>query len=200
MDKKLVRKRRRLFKYAVDLFIELLEQVQKRKIDYRCNNADSGCWDNFMDEFGDNIGEDFIRKYTQYGIQSWFNDGTVKDYSRSIRFSWIFGKKAIKRWRKFDVGTNMRIVQKNLKQRYDINTVKIETEIPKLVNTVRKQEENFKAEFHNTKRGFLWCVANTTLYFHKSPKCATCKFKQDCKNILENEYPKIYLERGYGKD
>lgn len=200
MDNKVVRRRQRLFRYAVDLFVQLLEQVTKRKrINYTCNDADTICWNNFMDTFSDRIGEEFIRKFAEYGIQSWFNDGTEKDYSRSVRFNWIFGKSAIERWKKYDIETNMYITRIGIKKNHKINVIHKHTEIPKIVSTLRKTEEKFKSEFHNTRRGFLWCVANTTLYFHKSSFCATCNYKKECKNILKQEYPKIYLKRGYGE-
>lgn len=199
MDSKVVRKRQRLFRYAVDSFIELLGQVTKRKVNYKCNNADTECWNNFMDTFTDSIGEEFVRKFLEYGVQSWFNDGSEKDYSRQVRFSWIFGKTAIVRWNKNDISTNVFITRKGLKTKYKINLVKKKTELATIVTTVRLVEESFKAEYHNTKRGYLWCVANTTLYFHKSSKCVTCVFKNECKELLKQEYPKIYVKRGYGE-
>ena len=200
MDNKVVRRRQRLFRYAVDLFVQLLEQVTNRKrINYTCNDADTICWNNFMDTFSDRIGEDFIRKFCEYGIQSWFNDGTERDYSRSVRFTWIFGKSAIERWKKYDIETNVYITRIGIKKNHKINVIRKHTEIPKIVSALRKTEEKFKAEFHNTRRGLLWCIANTTLYFHKSSLCATCNYKNECKKLLKQEYPKIYLRRGYGE-
>lgn len=200
MDNKVVRRRQKLFRYAVDIFIELLQQVTKRKVNYRCNDADTACWDNFMDTFTDRIGEEFIRKFAEYGIQSWFNNGTKKDYSREIHFNWVFGKTAISRWKKNDISTNVFITRVGLKKNHKINVIKKQTSIPDIVSSIRPYEEKFKSDYHNTKRGFLWCIANTTLYFHKSAKCATCNFKNECKELLKTEYPKIYVKRGYGKE
>lgn len=200
MDNKVVRRRQKLFRYAVDIFIELLQQVTKRKVNYRCNDADTACWDNFMDTFTDRIGEEFIRKFAEYGIQSWFNKGTKKDYSREIHFNWVFGKAAISRWKKNDISTNVFITRVGLKKNHKINVIKKQTSIPDIVSSIRPYEEKFKSDYHNTKRGFLWCIANTTLYFHKSAKCATCNFKNECKELLKTEYPKIYVKRGYGKE
>lgn len=199
MDNEMVRKKQKLFKYAVDTFVELLEQVTKRKVPYKCNDSDIYSWNNFINTFSDRIGEEFVRKFLEFGIQSWFNDGTEKDYSRQIRFSWIFGKAAIERWRKNDVATNVYITRAGLKKKYDINVLKRTNEIQNIVIKLRPVEEKFKSEYHNTKRGLLWCIANTTLYFHKSSKCVTCLFKQECKELLKQEYPKIYDKRGYGK-
>lgn len=193
------RKKQRLFRFAVDLFIDLLEQVTKRKVNYKCNNADTASWNSFVDTFGDNIGEEFVRKFTEYGIQSWFNPGAQRDYSRAVRFSWIFGGAAIKRWNSLSAETRTWVVRNSLKTDHKINTLKRTTRVPELVIKLRPVEEKFKSEFHNTNRGLLWCVANTTLFHHRSSHCTTCKFKENCKEILKSEYPKIYIARGYGK-
>ena len=193
------RKKQRLFRFAVDLFIDLLEQVTKRKVNYKCNNADTASWNSFVDTFGDNIGEEFVRKFTEYGIQSWFNPGAQRDYSRAVRFSWIFGSAAIKRWNALSAETRTWVVRNSLKTDHKINTLKRTTRVLELVIKLRPVEEKFKSEFHNTNRGLLWCVANTTLFHHRSSHCTTCKFKENCKEILKSEYPKIYIARGYGK-
>lgn len=192
------RKKQRLFRFSVDLFIELLEQVTKRKVNYRCNDADVSSWNKFIETYGDGIGEEFLRKYIEYGIQSWFNSGSERDYSRAVRFSWIVGSAAIKRWNALNAETRTFVVRSSLKTEHKINTLKHRSQLSELLTKVRPSEEKFKAEFHNTNRGLLWCVANTTLYFHRSSQCVTCSFKEQCKDILKKEYPKIYKARGYG--
>lgn len=192
------RKKQRLFRFSVDLFIELLEQVTKRKVNYRCNDADVSSWNKFIETYGDGIGEEFLRKYIEYGIQSWFNSGSERDYSRAVRFSWIVGSAAIKRWNALNAETRTFVVRSSLKTEHKINTLKHRSQLSELLTKVRPSEEKFKAEFHNTNRGLLWCVANTTLYFHRSSQCVTCSFKEQCKDILKREYPKIYKARGYG--
>ena len=32
---------------------------------------------------------------------------------------------------------------------------------------------------------------------HRSPLCASCEYKEECKDILKDNYPKIYKLRGY---
>lgn len=193
-----IRKSQRLFRYAVDIFITLLCQVTKRKtINYKCNDSDTSAWNNFMEEMEDNIGEDFVRKFVEYGVQSWINSGTEKDYSRIIRISWIFGKPAIERWRKYDIATNVYITRIGLKKDHNINLIKHKSNISELVQTIRPSEEKFKEEYHNSRRGLAWCIANTTLYFHKSSWCAKCQFKKECKDIMKEQYPKVYKIRGY---
>lgn len=196
----MTRKQQRLFRYAVDLFIQLLGQVTHRRVNYKCNDADVASFEKFLEEFGDGIGENFVREFTEYGIQSWFNDGNPRDYSRSVRISWIFGSNAIKRWYALPGHARTHYVRGYLKKNHKINVIKRETTLPQLLTSLRLAEENHKARFYNTKRGLAWCVANTTLYFHKSTYCAGCEFKDVCKETLKTEFPKVYKQRGYGEE
>ncbi len=194
-------RKNKLYRYAVDTFIKALEQVTgRRKVNYKCNKQDVASWKTFVEEFNDYIGEDFIRKFIEFGFQSWFNDSVKDDKTYKIRFSWVFGKSAVQRWKKNNAEINNIIVQQNLKQNVKINLMNQRSDVPLAVTSLRSVEENFKSEFHNTKRGFLWCIANTTLYFHKSSYCVTCKFKDDCKKLLKQEYFKVFKTRGYGEE
>jgi hypothetical protein len=65
--------------------------------------------------------------------------------------------------------------------------------------TVIRSEEVEKHRFHNEPRGFLNCIEHTSLFNHRSLNCVTCKSKNDCKELLKNNYEHIYQERGYGK-
>ena len=193
-------KKQQLFRFSVDLFIDLLEQTTKRKkIPYRCNNADTSAWNNFVHIYGASIGEDFIRKFIEFGIQSWFNDGSNRDYSHSVRFSWIIGKESIRRYNLLSRDACDWVVRKGLKTNHKIDTNHCRVDLSCCLQ-LRETEETFKNEFHNTMRGAAWCIANTTLYYHKSSNCATCIFKTQCKDTLKTEYPKIYILRGYGKE
>lgn len=197
MDSK---RKKYLFKYSVDLFIEALKQVtHRRNVKYKCNDADVSCWNAFVKRFGDGVGEELIQRFVEYGMQSWFNDGTDKDYSRSIRYSWVFGSAAIKRWFALNGEVKTRCVNKGVKKRSGMNLVKCHTTIPQLLTVIRPAEESYKNAYYNTKRGLCWCVANTTLYHHRSALCAGCNYKVECKETLKNEFPKIYEIRGYGK-
>lgn len=194
------RKKWSLFRFAVDLFVQLLQQVTGReRILYKSTDADTAAWNNFVAVFGDNIGEEFIRKFVEYGMQSWFNPSVCKDHSHSIRFTWIVGGAAIKRWNALNAETRTWCVRKSLKTDNKINTLTHKSQLPELLIKVRPVEETFKAEYHNTSRGLLWCIANTSLFFHRSGLCTTCKFKDECKAILKQEYPRVYKMRGYGK-
>lgn len=200
MDAKM---KRSLFKFSVDLFEELVAKVTKRpNFKYRCSDQDLKSWEAFVDHYrGRVLTEDFLTKYIEYGIQSWFNKGSEEDYSRRVRFSWVIGKQAIKRWDVFGEETNVRITRGHIKKIYkkELGVGKARTSLGKVITEVNPTEEVQKARFAGTSKRLAWCIAMTTLYNHKSTNCATCDFKAECKIILEKEYPKVYKRRGYGK-
>ena len=193
---------RRLYKFAVDLFIEMLTQVQgKRSKAYRCNNNDTAAWNKFCEYYSEKkvpITEEFIRKFIEYGIHSWFNVDIDYTQRQNVRFSWVFGTKAIQRWNALPANARQYYVSTQLKKDYNIKRKKAGSpRLSALLTKVRPIEEKFKQEYLNTSRGLLWCTANTTLFLHKSPSCAVCEFKDECKANLKANMPNVYKLRGY---
>ena len=194
---------RRLYKYAVDLFVEMLNQVQKRTKPYRCNDNDTNAWNIWVDYNKKNkipVTEEYIRKFIEYGLQSWFNDDISFTQRMNVRFSWVFASKAIERWNALSAKSRQRFVQTDLKKKNDLRVKKgASTRLTELLKKVRPIEEGFKNEYLNTPRGLLWCKANTTLYNHRSSACTICDNKEECKELLRLNMPNVYRLRGYGK-
>lgn len=193
---------RRLYKFSVDLFLEYLSKVQgKRMRVYRCNDNDVNSWNYFCKFFQEKkvaITEEFIRKFVEYGMHSWFNKDVGYTYQKNVRFSWIFGSGAIKRWYKLPPSARQYYVNSELKKNYNVKRKKTSSPLlSKLLDRVRPIEERFKQEYLNTPRGLLWCTANTTLFLHKSPTCTICEFKDECKENLRRNMPNVYKLRGY---
>ena len=199
----IVPKNRSLYRYAVDTFSDLLNQVQERSAAYRCNDIDVKCWNAFVEEFskreGVTITKGFIRDFTEYGLQSWFNPDVSNGDKQRVRFNWIFSRKAIERWDALSAKARKRCVRTCLMRDYDI-TNNVRPKLNKAFTSIRPVEERFKREFYNSRKGFSWCIANTTLYNHKSMLCGGCKFRVECKDILQRNYIKIYKLRGYTKE
>jgi len=184
--------KRSLYHFAVDTFLRLFAKSIGYKINYRCNNNDVNSFYNFLEEYRDvSIGENFVREYIEYGFQYYTNDGEV---STNMRMSWIFSKNAIKR---FKNGGNLK--------KYRIRKYKVKNKIKtisskpnsSIVNEVRLYEEKCKKRFFNGKRGLAWCIAMTSLYFHKSSFCVNCVYKDECKEIEKINFPNVYKSRGY---
>lgn len=193
-------KKRTLYRYAVDTFISLLSQVQIRSKEYRCNDTDVKCWNAFIDCFeGKNIGKDFIFKFCQFGMQCWFNEDMTDTQKNNCRFSWVFSSKSVKRYKSVGGAKGAQyVIRYGLKKEMQVSlTHEIKPHLKKPYTELRKVEEKFKQEFHNTKKGLSWCVSNTTLYHDISPLCSSCIYKEECKEILRQNYYKIYKFRGY---
>lgn len=198
----IVPKNRSMYRYAVDTFSDLLNQVQERSAAYRCNDIDVKCWNAFVEEFSQREGvtftKGFIRDFAEYGIQSWFNPDISQEDRQRVRFSWIFSRKAIERWDALSAKVRKRCVRTCLKRDYDI-TNNVRPKLHGALISVRPVEERFKRAFYNTRKGLSWCIANTTLYNHRSGYCEGCNFKKECKDILQSNYIKIYKLRGYSE-
>lgn len=194
-------KKRTLYRFAVDTFVELLSELQHRIKEYRCNDNDVRCWNAFVDCFKDvNIGKDFIVKFCQFGMQSWFNEDMSDEQKYQCRFSWVFSSKSVKRYKNVGGAKGAQyVIRYGLKKEKGVALIKGVKPSPSPYLELRKVEENFKKEFHNTKKGLVWCVSNTTLFHHISPLCSSCTNKKECKEILKENYNKIYKLRGYGK-
>lgn len=194
-------RRENSFRVAMRIFLSLLQDVGI-KGKYKPDGGERNVWEKFMQEFGTNIGEDFIRQFAQFGFNYYFGDGQNR-YTVSVRFNWIFGSGMIGRWKKAkskaQISGIRKSISRGLKSRYRLNTRRKNEDMTRIVTEVREIEEKFKSEFLNTKRGLPWCVANTTLYNHRSRVCLSCIYKSDCKEVLKTEYPGIWKTRGYGE-
>lgn len=192
---------RKLFKYSVDLFISTLEQVtHQKKHKISCNDADTAAFKNFIERYGSNVGEEFILKFEEFAFSQWFKKDSEIDYGKTIRFAWIFSKRMMDLWDKNSIGFNVYKTRKSsFKKDFKVNNARTSSNFKEFCNSLIEQEENNKAVYLNTKRGLAFCIATTKLFFHKSSNCVICMYKNECREILKNEYPKIYKIRGYGE-
>lgn len=198
----MVQYNRKLFRYAVDIFIDILQKIANRRINYKCNDADVKSYAVFQQRYGNNIGEEFVRKFVEFSFNDWFPKDREYDKDRNMRLSWILSKRICDKWDSNSISRNVYFTRKNLKKEFNLTAFvnsKKQEQFVEMVNALIDSEEKFKHEFLNTKRGLPWCVANTKLFFHKSTACAICESKDECKELLRTEYPKIYIAREYDR-
>lgn len=82
---------------------------------------------------------------------------------------------------------------------YHTKNSKKKKPIPFKVDMSFKMDETNRKLKLNTKEGFLHCIETTTLIHPESEHCPFCNNKFDCKELLKDNYPKIYKTR-YGQN
>lgn len=131
-------------------------------------------------------------------FSSRFSDGGIKVGGR-LQIYDIIGKKAFEYWLERDVKYDFILANSDFAKQHRISLLEIH-DLLKVKETkkqfeILQSEEIEKKRFLNTSRGFLNCIEKTTLYNHRSHNCILCKSKNDCKKMLESNYPHIYKQR-----
>lgn len=126
---------------------------------------------------------------------------------RTISLSWIIGKPAIQRTEQLKTDyPNFPNFLKFMRTRVGASLfAKFESEIGTKVSKMSNQayiklskvEEDFKALCENDDVLLEHCLTGTFLYNHNSTRCVFCYHMKECKNLLQQNYPKIYKLRGY---
>lgn len=165
---------------------------------------------NFIEKFksltnSNFVGEDNLRKFIEYQFNYWYKHDSKYGKGTSIQIEWIIGSKAIERWESRTEKQKKKtdfIIRKNLKKDVKFSEVVDKEEsnnYKKLLIELRDNEEDEKSRFHNTSKGFGYCLVSTTLYNHKSKNCLLCDFSDKCKDYLKKNLNKVYKARGYHK-
>lgn len=191
------RKQKRLFRYAVDTFVQILSKITNRKfVKYKANDKDTVGFEYWLEYFGSNVGEEFVKRFLEFSCTNYLDKSRSVDVYRNARVFWFFSKEMIRRWEKINPQFGTLLIRK-FRIENNVHIVKRESKLSQIVLTVKPYEEKVKERFYGENKGFFWCRANTTLYFRESSLCRGCKFATECKELLKKEYPKVYKQRGY---
>ena len=154
--------------------------------------------DMIMDKYGlEGIGSDYIYNYFVFQLDYWAGLDTM--FGQKIPVSWMIGKKAFSRWidrREQDLWHAHQTASSYKLHRGLIKDKKVQYSPLDIIES----EENERKRFYNEAEGLINCNDNTTLFNHMSKYCSSCNWKSDCKKLLKNEHPKIYILRGYLKN
>lgn len=143
------------------------------------------------------LGENFLWNYLLFQFQYW--DGLeIVSFNNKINFSFIFGEKAYKRYVDRDVEYDWQLQESNLVSKYKITQDDFSSLFSKSQSSVFYQNPTRLIGL-NTLNGLNNCLEFTTLYDFKDVSCILCKYKEECKKLLETNYPDIYKSRNYGK-
>jgi len=161
-------------------------------------DADNKTIEKFKNHFQSKInksslGAAFVVYYCEYQFNYW-RDMKTKFGKNVIYFSWIFGKKAIVRYDEY----HSKIFSRNIRQDIGQKILAKFTQAKRSVDfflKINNVEEGEKHRFLNKEEGLMWCVQNTSLYNNLSKNCLMCLSAINCKEILKNNFPKLYKKR-----
>ena len=189
-----------LFRLVVDIYIDFYRQVSLNA-DYKfsCSDRDATMINNFIDRLNKDVGlalgKNYLIDYFEHAFNYWYSLDT-KFGKGNVMLNWVIGQAAYERWSSRHKHSFKYFVRCGLKKDIAVKR-KRETTLNKVVLQTNIAEEELKAKFHNSMKGFVFCVGNTTMYNHKSALCGTCKNITKCKEVLKQEYPKVFKIRGY---
>lgn len=156
-------------------------------------------------------GEDFLVRYLQYAFGKYAGRKNHWGGKNAFPLTWIISVKLLKEF--LEVNKDDKEIKKWRfnRERKEIRetTGKKSTDLIKsdkrkqrewkekkgILLTVNELEEAEKERYHNTNKGKYWCIDFTTLFNPVSELCESCKFAEECKRLLEKNYPNIYKVR-----
>lgn len=155
-------------------------------------------------EYGLNhVGVRFFIDWLESAFNYYYKNPKARGLKRMIFFNWILGKKAISRHEKFKQYDHGRTRVISLESGISIIRRWEDDGFRKIFREqcigIDKAEEVSKGMYFNTVEGYVYCVANTSLYNHLSEACMLCNYIKNCKENLKKNFPLLYKLRGYGK-
>ena len=154
--------------------------------------------DNFIKNIGkyyniNSIGIDFLVRYFLFQFYYWKDKNT----NRKIQIEWVIGKKALERFLRngFNEKFEFFIHKENDIDFSEIYHKFAVTKYQPDFNEESERERMEKKRFFNTEAGLVNCLENTSLYNPKSDICNQCNFVGDCKELLKQNYYKLYKAR-----
>ncbi len=206
-----MKRNKTLFRMVINMYLNFAKQVSNNPhIEFSCTDNEGVMIDNFIREMNEEVGNEKILgnnhliNYFEFQFNYWLSKKVERKSSKMIDsinthpyISWIVGKKAILRWKSRDKKKSKYAIKLGLKKEVKLKSNQFRSEWKKIIIEINKIEEEVKNKFYNTKKGFLYCYINTTLYNHKSPFCSLCNKKEECKETLKKEHFNVYKVRGY---
>lgn len=146
------------------------------------------------------IGDEWLFTYLCFQYEYWL-DLETQIKSKTLPVSWILGEKAFNRYLNFPYRdfTKARGVMSGfgIRQSTIWGNSKRKSQLPQgVLNGILPYEELIKQTFFDQEKGFVLCIERTTLFNPFSDTCNGCRFRSDCKAILQRQTPSLFVLRG----
>jgi len=193
-----------LDKNIIEIYQTTFRSFYKKTKRFKVNltTADLGCIRNFIKRLGlvgDNSNTEFLQRYTEFQFNQYMAFKSADENKWKVGLvTWIYGPKAWDRWK---TSNDYNRLKRTLDFKVETETRhKVEKDnASERANTlieIYDFEEREKHRYYNEEEGLAWCVLSTTMYNGKSDLCLGCNNKEDCKEILKQNIPKLAKLRG----
>lgn len=127
--------------------------------------------------YNKSAGNNFIVEFVVFQF-AYYTDQTTKV---KIQTNWVFGKKAIERWKNKDIENYLYFLDVYL-QKFGTSLIELKKTVTKKKETVYdyKHEDIERKRFYGTPKGLLHCLTFTT-GFRKCIICIECNNRQECE-------------------
>lgn len=145
----------------------------------------------------DQLGEDFLWRYFIFQFNFWKKAKLKKGVEIDISF--VVGKKAFQRFLDRNQDFDWQLL--NDKRNYNQKDFNIIVGIEEEESSSFKEQDGvdiddiYRRKFHNTERGFAYCLTYTLLCNMNSNFCKECKFIELCKGKQAIMFPSVYRSR-----
>jgi len=127
--------------------------------------------DFFIEEFQEVIDENFIWDYISFQMEYW--SGIKTNFT--LKPDWVFGQKAISRWKKKQSSWSFYTQQ-------FLNKVEIQRPVEYFKANLKDNFQEIRGRNFGTEQGFADCLS-FSFYLETSEYCKVCIFKDVCKTI-----------------
>lgn len=124
-------------------------------------------------------GKDLLFRYLTFQF-SYYSELELTNNYGNISTRYIFGKSSIERWVNRNQDFDYLLEDSKVSRNFLENLISIEVEIDDDYEILKKKQ------FFNTDFGFSYCIENTSLYSEIHLCCTLCKFKLNCKELVDN--------------
>lgn len=162
---------------------------------FRPTRSEEAMIASFVTSVGESAGAMYLFKYFCFQFHYWHNLDTMFGKG-NVQFNWVIGKKAFERW-KSNSEHNWYSYSTDLSNKFGIRMADLvkEVKVELKQRVVVQHEDGDRMLYHNTPKGLIMCSDYTSMWEPLSKVCQSCTNVEECKIIMNSNYPSIYANR-----
>jgi hypothetical protein len=143
--------------------------------------------------FLSSLGQDFLWQYVIFQFDYW-SKLTLRSFDRRMKFSFIFGKKALARYLERDQEYDWQWMEGKIAHTLSLKEYK-DTFEEKTLHKASIIDTSYRKRFFELEDNIAYCLLYTSLYDPNDTCCNMCHQIDNCKELLRTNYPHLYKVR-----